>query len=432
MQVSIESTEGLERRMTVELPPERVEPEFEKRLKEMARHVRMDGFRPGKVPLRMVRQRFGQQVREEIYSELVRQTYPEALSQQAVHPVGEPRIEVLKRDRGMGYTAIFEVLPEINVGDLASAEISRPQAEITDADVDKMIQRLREQRADWQEADRAAAEGDRLTISFVGKIDGEEFEGGAANDVPLTLGSGAMIDGFESGLSGVKAGEERTLEIRFPEDYKAEKLAGKDATFDVTVAKVEEPLLPEIDDEFCKAFGIEEGGEEALRKDVRTNMERELRERIRSKVKNQVMDALLASTAVDAPAAMVKEECKALREQARQNMGQNAQARKFELPLEIFEDQAKKRVSLGLIIAEVIKQNDIKVDAEKVRQRIEEMAESFENPREVIDYYEGNPQQRSSVEGLVLEDQVVDWVLEQAKVEEEVSDFYAIMNQGQS
>jgi trigger factor len=432
MQVSIESTEGLERRMTVELPPERVEPEFEKRLKEMARHVRMDGFRPGKVPLRMVRQRYGRQVREEIYGELVRQTYFEALSQEQIHPVGEPRIEVLDKDKGMGYTATFEVMPELKVGDLSSAEITRSQAEITDADVDKMIRRLREQRAEWEETDRASTEGDRLTISFVGKIGGEEFEGGSANDVPLTLGSGAMIDGFESGLTGVKAGEEKTLEVKFPDDYKAEKLAGKDATFDVSVSKVEAPLLPEIDDEFCKAFGVEEGGKEALLKDVRTNMERELRDRIRTQVKNQVMDALIASTPVDVPAAMVTEECKALREQARQNLGQNAQAQKFELPLEIFEDQAKKRVAIGLIIAQIVKENEIKVDADKVKQRIAEMAESFENPQEVIDYYESNPQQRSSVEGLVLEEQVVDWVLEQAKVEDEVSDFYSIMNPGQS
>lgn len=430
MQVSIETTQGLERKMTVEIPSDRVQPAFEKRLKEMSRHVRMDGFRPGKVPMRVVRQRFGRQVREDVLSELVRDTYFEALKEQDVHPVGEPRIELKEEDESgaAGYTATFEVMPEIKIGELSGAVIKRPRAEVVEADIDRMIERLREQRSEWVDVQRAAADGDQVEIDFKGFIDGEAFEGGSAEGVALELGSGRMVDGFESGLVGASADEEREVEVTFPEDYKSEEVAGKQATFKVKVSKVQEKKLPEVDDEFCQAFGVEEGGLEALRKDVAENMRRELGERIQSRLKEQAMDALLNASDIEVPASMVQQESVALRDRTLRELG-GAGAQQMELPLHMFQEQATKRVRLGLLIGEVIRAQELKVDADRVKERIQSLASSYENPQEVIDFYysEEHKEQLSSVEGVVLEDQVADWVLSQAAEEVEETDFYTLM-----
>ncbi|MGB5638148.1 MAG: trigger factor, partial [Sedimenticolaceae bacterium] len=297
MQVSLESGEGLERRLLVDLPAERVEAEMDKKLKDLARHVRLDGFRPGKVPMRTIKQRFGDQVRQETYGTLIQETLYEAASEHKLMPAGEPQIELREaaEQGGLGYTAIFEVMPEVKVGDLSGQSLSRPVAQVLESDIDAMIDKLRKQRTVWNEVDRGAQDGDTVHMDFKGKVDGELFEGGSAENAPLVLGSGSMIEGFESGLLGAKAGDERTLEVKFPDDYRAEHLAGKDATFDVKVLKVAEPQLPELDENFVKAFGVEDGTIESMRSDISKNMRHELKKKLDSITKERVMDVLIAA-----------------------------------------------------------------------------------------------------------------------------------------
>ncbi|MEJ2214623.1 MAG: trigger factor, partial [Gammaproteobacteria bacterium] len=278
MQVSVESGEGLERKLIVEVPAENVTEKVEKRLKEISRQVRLDGFRPGKVPMKVVKQRFGVQARQDVYGEIIQATFYEAASQEKLTPAGEPSIEINDDNDsgGFKYTASFEVVPEVVLADLADAEVEKPVAEVTDADVEAMFDKLRKQRTTWNEVDRAAQNDDKLDISFKGIMDGEAFQGGSAENTPLVLGSGSMIDGFESGLLGASKGDERTLELKFPDEYHAQDLAGKDVTFEVTVNSVSEPVLPEIDEEFVKSLGVDSGTEEDLREEVTSNMKREL------------------------------------------------------------------------------------------------------------------------------------------------------------
>ena len=405
MQVSVESKEGLERHMTVELPAERVE----KRFKTIAKSAKVDGFRPGKVPLSIVRKRYSDQVLAEVHGELIRTTYFEALTQVQLHPASDPFIEPVEKDpkEGFAYTAIFEVMPEIALGDMSAVTVQRPVAEVSDADVDNMVEKLRKQRTTWSEVERKSQDGDQLTINFKGFIDGEAFPGGSADGVPLVLGSNSMIDGFEAGLVGAAAGDNKTLNVTFPEDYQAKDLAGKDAVFEVEVTKVAEPVLPELDEEFVKAFGVEDGQAETFRAEIRGNMERELDD-------------------ITIPKAMIKQEAKTLKEQTIQNMQQYGQKSSVDLPLDLFEDQAKRRVSLGLIVAEVIKVNEITLDAEMVKDKIEKFAKTYERPQEVIDFYNSNAEQMSLVQNIVLEEQVADWVMEQAKVEDVKSSFEEI------
>lgn len=430
MQVSVESSEGLERRMTVELPAEMINEAVEKRLKEVSRTVKLDGFRPGKVPMSVVRKRFTGEVRQEIFGNLVQSSYFEALSQEKLHPAGEPAIEPIKKplEEGMAYTAVFEVMPEIALNDLSSSIIKRPVVEVTEEDLQAMIEKLRKQRTTWNDVEREAGNDDQITINFKGYIDGEAFDGGSADGVPLILGSNNMIAGFEEGLIGSTAGENRKLELTFPENYQSDALAGKAATFEVEIAKVSEPVLPEVDDEFVKAFGVTEGGVEALHKEIRGNMERELEEKIRGLVKEQVMDILLEVNPVDVPQALIKQESSALREQTKTNMAQSGQSSNIDLPIELFEEQAKKRVALGLVMSELIKQNGIELDAGRVRAKVEQFAQSYEAPQEVVDYYYSNKEQLAGVENVVVEEQLVDWVLGQAKVEDTDSGFDEVMN----
>jgi trigger factor len=430
MQVSIESSEGLERRMRVELPAERVNESVEKRLKELARSVKLDGFRPGKVPVSVVRKRFSDQVRQEVFGDLFKSTYVDALSQEKLTPVGDPVIEMAEDapEEAMTYIAVFEVMPEVELPDLSGTTIRRPVASVTDDDLENMIDKLRKQRTTWNEMEREARDGDQILISFKGFIDGEAFDGGSAEEVPLIIGSGAMIDGFEAGLIGSKAGDKRTLELQFPEDYRVETRAGKEAVFEVEVSRVSEPVLPELDEEFAHAFGVDEGSVEALYQEVRSNMERELEDKIRSDLKQQVMDALLEANKLEVPKVLVKQEAETLQRQARENMVQSDQTSSIDLPLDLFQEQAQRRVVLGLVIQEVIRQNDIQLDEEQVRERVERFARSYEDPQEVIDYYYADKKQLTPIENIVLEDQVVDWVLEKAPVEEVESDFDRMMN----
>jgi len=430
MQVSVESGEGLERRLLVDLPKERVETEVEKKLTELAKNIRLDGFRPGKVPVRVVRQRFGDQVRQEVYGDLIQATFYEAAEQSSVAPVGDPSIELrdAAEEGGLSYTAIFQVMPEIELADLSGKEVVKPVAEVTEADVDEMIERLRKQRQTWEEVDRAAQDGDTVHIDFKGFIDGEAFEGGSAEDVPLVLGSGSMIDGFESGLLGAKAGETRTVEVTFPEDYRAEHLAGKPASFEITVRKVLEARLPEIDEQFIKDFGVEEGTEGALRAEVRKNMEAELEQKLSGLVKDSVMTLLREANPLEVPDAMVKQEAERMKQQAQADMQARGQQSSLDLPASLFEEQARVRVHLGLLVGEIIDKQGLEASEDDVRQMIEQLAQSYEDPQEAVDYYLNNPQQRASLENLVLENKVVDWVLDQVEVKEDKRTFSEVMN----
>ena len=430
MQVSVESGEGLEKRLLVDLPAERVSAEMDKKLKDLARHVRLDGFRPGKVPMRTIKQRFGEQVRQETYGTLIQETLYEAASQEKLMPAGEPQVELREaaEEGGLGYTATFEVMPEIKVADLAGQSLSRPLAEVAESDIDAMLDKLRKQRTTWNEVDRGAKDGDTVHMDFRGLVDGEPFEGGSAENVPLLLGSGSMIEGFEAGLLGAKAGDERTLEVKFPEDYRAEHLAGKDATFEVKVLRVTEPQLPELDEEFIKGFGVEAGTVEALREDVAKNMRHELKQKLNSITKERVMDVLVAANPMDIPKAMITQEAERMKQQMVQDMQQRGQTSSVDLPVSVFEDQARRRVHLGLLVSEIMSAQELKADEEQVRETIAEFAESYENPQEVVDYYLNDKNARASIENLVLENQVVEWILGQVQIADENKAFSEIMD----
>jgi len=430
MQVSVESSEGLERRMTVELPSELVNSALEKRLKEIARSAKIDGFRPGKVPLSVIRQRYSGQARQEVFGDLVQSTYFEALAEEKLQPAGEPSIEPLQTEsaESIGYVAVFEVMPEVKLQDMSDKVITRPKVEVTDSDLDGMLEKLKKQRTTWNDVVREAQDGDQLTIDFNGFIDGEAFEGGSADSVPLVLGSSSMMPGFEEGLLGANAGESRTLELKFPEDYRAEHLAGKDAEFEVVANKIAEPVFPEIDEEFAKAFGVTEGGVDGLHKEIRSNMERELEEKVNGVVKERVMDLLLEANQLEVPKALINQESSALQQQTKQKFAQNGQASNIDLPLNLFEEQARRRVALGLLMGEVIRENKIELDTALVRQKVEQFAQSYEDPQEVIDYYLKDKKQLASIENVVLEDQVVSWLLDQVRVEEKESGFEELMN----
>lgn len=430
MQISVESGEGLERKLTIEVPAESVTEKVEKRLKEISRQVRLDGFRPGKVPMRVIKQRFGGQARQEVYGDIIQSTFYEAAQQEKLNPAGEPSIEIKDDDTdgGFSYVASFEVVPTVTLVDLSDAEIEKPVSEVTEADVDNMFKKLRKQRTSWNEVDRAAQNDDKLDINFKGLMDGEAFEGGSAENAPLVLGSGAMIDGFESGLLGVKKGEERTLELKFPDDYHAENLAGKEVSFEVSINSVSEPVLPEIDEEFVKSLGVESGNADELREEVKNNMSNELDQKLRGIVKEKVMDLLIEKHELQVPSALVSQEAQRMMEQTKNDMQARGQASNFDLPSSVFDDQAERRVKLGMIVGEVISSQQLKADDEKIRETIKRFAASYESPDEVVEFYMNNPQQKASLENLVLEDEVVDWVLEEVKVSENKQSFDELMN----
>jgi len=432
MQVSVESGEGLERRMRVELPAEQVDGEVEKRLAQIARTAKMNGFRPGKIPLSVVRRRFGGQVRQEVYGELIQSSFSDALKQQDLHPAGDPQIEPVQGAEGPGfaYTAVFEVFPEFQLASMNNLSVRRPVVAIEEADIDRMIEKLRRQRVTWKEVDRGAIDGDLLRVSFQGKVDGEPFEGGAGEDVTVVLGSKRMISGFEEALMGAAAGESRSLELQFPDDYRVESLAGKPVTFDVQVTSVSEPELPEVDEEFARLYGVSEGGLEAFRRDVRASMQRELDQKIRATVKSQVMDALLEANHFAVPKALVDREIERLRQEARSRAAASGRPGGMELPAEVFQGQAQRRVSLGLIVGKVIQTTGMQVNRDRVRRAIEEYASGYEQPQEVIDWYYSSRDHMSSVESVVMEDQVVDWVVGQARVEEDAMSFESLMESG--
>ena len=416
MQVSVENTSALERRMTIAVPAERVENEVNKRLQQTAKRAKVAGFRPGKVPMSVIRQRFEADARQEAFGDLVQASFYEAIVEQKLNPAGAPSVEPKSFEKGkdLEFVAIFEVFPEFTVSGLESINVERLSAEVADADLDNMLEMLRKQNTRFEAVERAAQNDDQVNIDFVGKVDGEAFAGGSAKGTQLVLGSGRMIPGFEDGLVGAKAGEERVVNVTFPEDYQNLDLAGKAAEFTITVNSVSAPVLPELNEEFFAQFGIKESTLEGFRAEVRKNMERELRQAIKTKVKNQVMDGLLAANPIEAPKALLENEINRLRVQAVQQFGGNIKP--DQLPAELFEEQAKRRVVLGLIVAEVVKQFELKPDDAKVREMIEEMASAYQEPEQVIAWYYKNDQQLNEVRSVVLEEQVVDTVLQKATV----------------
>ncbi|MBU6954326.1 MULTISPECIES: trigger factor [unclassified Hahella] len=418
MQVSLESTSSIERRMTIGVPATQVNSEVEKRLQKTARTVRMNGFRPGKVPMSVVKKRYGEGVRQEVIGEMMRDAYVEALQKEDLNPAGYPKFEPKKIEDGedLEFIATFEIYPEVAIGDLSSISVEKEDFEIVDADVDTMIDKLRQQSSVWKDSEDAAADGDRLTIDFKGMIDGEAFEGGSAENAQIVIGSKRMIPGFEDGLVGLKAGDEKTLDLTFPEDYHAENLKGKPAQFEVKVSKVERSELPEINDEFFAQYGVQEGGEEAFKVEIRKNMEREAKFAIANKVKQQVVDQLLGLSEFDVPSALVDSEVNRMREDAAQRFG-GGQMKASQLPAELFKDQAVKRVKTGLIFAQVVKDNGLEASEEQIEAKIRELASSYQEPEQVVSWYMSNPEQKAQMQSVVLEDVVVDFVADKAKIE---------------
>lgn len=419
MQVSVETTSTLERRVTIQVPAEKIDTAVEARLKDTARKAKVDGYRPGKVPMSVVKRRFGEGVRQDVLSEVMRNHFVEAVTQEKLSPAGTPEIEpgtVNEAGQPFEFTATFEVYPEIELKSLDAETVERPVAAINDADLEELIADLRKQRAEWVAAEKTAETGDQVNIDFEGFIDGEAFDGGKGEGYDLVLGSSSFIPGFEDQLVGTKAGEAKDVEVSFPEDYQAANLAGKAATFKCTVNTVKTQQLPELNDELFSQFGVKEGGEEAFRAEVRKNMTAQLKQAIRSATKQAVFEALMKANPIEVPSALITSEVDNLRRQAAQqyNLGEGFDIN--QIPADLFKDQAKNNVVLGLLVGEVIKVNELKADASVVDGLLNEMAQSYQEPQKVVDYYKTNPEMLRQVEGAALEQQVVDKLLAEAQV----------------
>ncbi|MDH3578268.1 MAG: trigger factor [Gammaproteobacteria bacterium] len=427
MNVTVESTGALERRMRVELPMDPIQQQVNSRLKAVGRTAKIKGFRPGKVPPRIVKQRYGKQVREEVLGEVLQKSYSEAVTQQKLTPASGPRIETEDENgKTFAYVATFEVMPEVELKNLDKIKVERPDVQINDEDLDDMIARLRKQKATWNTVDRKSKDGDRVIVDFNGELDGEAFPGGQGNEIPVVLGDGQMLPDFEKGLKGIKAGDEKTIKVKFPKDYHADDLAGKRADFSIRTHRVEEQVLPEVNDEFAEMFNVTEGGIERFLQDVRENMEREAAQKVKNDVREQVMDALLANNPIDIPMSLQQEEAHALQHEAMQRMGIEDHA--MAPPLEKFSEAAAKRVRLGLLLRRVIADNDLKADEALLRQRVEEMCESYENSAEMVEMYLANPQVMQQIEPMVVEQLAIDWLLENGKVKNKKISFKDYMN----
>jgi trigger factor len=423
MQVSIETTSKLERRLTVGVPAADVDSEVDARLKQAVKNVRLPGFRPGKVPLKVMRQRFGSGVRQEVIGEVMSRSFQQAVVQENLKPAGQPTIEprAMEAGKDLEYIATFEVFPEVELVDVKGYAVEKPAAEVTSDDVDNIIEVFRKQRGSWVAVERAAEEGDRVTIDYAGTKDGEAFEGGTAENSQLELGSGRMIPGFEDGIVGMQAGDEKDLELTFPEDYHSEDLKGATVTFAIKVHTVETMELAPLDQELFSAYGVEDGDEASFREEVEQNMARELRNAVTARVKQQVMDAVLeAYSGLEVPAALISQEVDALRQQMFQQFGGAGQDLDLKslLPDEMFTEKAERRVKLGLVLAELIGSYELKADPDALRAAVEEIASTYQDPEEVINWYYANQEQLSAVESKVLEDAVVEKLLEEAEITE--------------
>ena len=425
MQVSIESSTGLERQLKIGVPADRIESEVAQRLQKATKTVNIKGFRKGKVPLKVVKQQFGKGVRQEVVGEIVNSSFYEAIAQEKLQPVGQPRIDDIKDTEGqdLEFLAVFEVYPEVELADLSKVSITRPVTDLNDADVAKMIDVLRDQQATFEASDKPAVDGDQLNIDYVGTKGGEEFAGGKAEGQDLVLGSNSMIPGFEDALVGASAGDEKVLKLKFPKDYHADELKGAKVEFAVVVNSVSSKQLPEMNDEFFKLYGVDEGGEEKFREDVMNNMERELRNAMRAKIKNRVMNQLFDLNKVELPAMLVDNEITQLKQQMVQQFGGGQQIDLSMLPDDMFREKAERRAALGVIVSEIVKVEELTPDEDSVRERINEIASTYEQPKEVVDYYYSQQQLLSSVEAVVLEDQVTELVLSKATVADEACSY---------
>ncbi len=432
MQVSVENTGNIERKMTVTLPAERIDQEVDKRLKSMRGRVRIDGFRPGKVPFTVVKQRYGASVHQEVVGDAVQESFSEAAAEQELRVAGLPSIDMNSMQLGepLEYIATFQVYPEFEVGDVSTLEVTRPTADIGEEDIDKMVGVIRDQQKVWNDVERAVADNDQVTVDFVGSLDGELFDGGSAEDFVVELGAGRMLPDFEAALIGMSVGEEKEADVSFPEEYQAENLAGKTAQFKLTVKSVQESAQPELNEEFIKQFGVEDGSVETFRAEVKNNMQRELSNALKTRIKQQVMDGLSTLHDIEMPDALVTDEVKHVRDEFAQNMKNQGMegASAANLPDDLFKPQAERRVKLGLIVGEIIRQKEMQRDQARVDAMLETLAASYEEPSALIEYYKNNPQAMQTVEAAVMEEMIVDWVMDTAQVIDEPSDFNSIMN----
>lgn len=430
MQVSVETTQGLGRRVTITIAADSIESAVKNELVNVAKKVRIDGFRKGKVPMNIVAQRYGASVRQDVLGDLMSRHFVDAIIKEKINPAGAPHYAPgeYKKGEDFTYAVEFEVYPEVELQGLDTIEVEKPQVEVSEADVDTMLETLRKQQAEWKEKNGAAAAEDRVTIDFTGSVDGEEFDGGKASDFILVMGQGRMIPGFEEGIVGHQAGEEFTIDVTFPAEYQAENLQGKAAKFVINLKKVEERELPELTPDFIKRFGVADGSVEGLRTEVRKNMERELKVAVRNRIKAQVIDGLVKANPVEVPTALIDSEINVLRRQAAQRFGgdeKQAQA----LPRNLFEEQAKRRVVVGLLLGEAIRSYELKADEERVNSLIKEMAAAYEDPQEVVEYYSKNRELMDNMRSLALEEQAIEALLEKAKVSEKATTFSELLHQ---
>ena len=428
MQVSVESISKLERRMQVQVPAERVNQEVAARLQNLSRTARLKGFRPGKAPIKVIRQQFGVQVHREVIGELLQSSFAEAVSEKQLSPAGNPRIEPQSVGEGqdLKYVATFEVFPEVTLQPMDSLELERVTAEVTEADIDAMIERLRKQQMKYSKVARAAVSGDKVSIDFLGKIDGVEFAGGKGENVGIVLGEGRMLPELEQGLIGATAGDHRDISVSFPADYRATELAGKTAIFSTDIKTVEEPALPEVDEEFCKSFGVTEGGIPKLREDVAANMRRELEQNLRTRNKTAVLEKLYQANPIDVPNAMLESQIRELQIESMRRAGTKDVSQAP--PREPLVEPARRRVALGLIINDVIRRENIVLDPQRANARLDEMVGAYGDAAALKRAYQQNADAMRQVESLALEDQVVDWILDHAKVRQKVSTFKELMN----
>ena len=430
MQNDQQAANPLERRIDMTVPMADIEKDVEQRLKKMARTVKMAGFRPGKVPFKMVQQHYGPQARSEAIGEAVEKAFGDAVREQNLRVAGYPRIEPKGGEdvAALQFSAVFEVYPEIRLNGVGEKAVERPKLEVGEAEVDKTVEVLRKQRTSYSKAERAAEKGDRVVIDFTGRLNGEVFQGGQASDYPVVLGEGRMLPDCENGIAGLKAGESRTFDLTFPADYQATELVGKTVSFEVTVKGVEAPQLPAVDAEFAKSLGIADGDVAKMRAEIRANLESEVKKRIGARVKEQAMQALLDANPVDVPRALVDQEAESMAEAARQDLANRGMDIK-NMPVDAswFAAQAERRVKLGLIIAEVVKGHGLQAKPEQLRALIDEQAQSYEQPEEVVRWYYSQPQRLAQVEALAIEENVVSWVVANAKTTDKAVSFDEIM-----
>lgn len=415
LDISVEAKAGLERSVTVRVPHEEIEQQVSQRLIKVGKTARLKGFRPGKVPAKVLRQHYGGQVRQEVLADVIRSSLARALAQEKLNAAGGPAIEVLAEgnDSHFAYRATFEVYPEIKLKPLEKLSFETPDVAVAEADIDDVIEKLRDQRAELEVVERKSANDDRIVIDFVGTIDGEKFEGGEGKEVAIIIGAGQVIDDFEKALIGLAPGDTKAAKVKFPKDYPVDSLAGKKAVFDITVLRVEQKVLPALDEGFAEKFGIKEGGINALRKEVRANMERELEGRKKAEIKRRALDGLLAANKIDVPKALVDEEISAMQTGAMQQLG--IKERDKAPPRDNFHEPARRRVALSLLVQELIRDREIKVDQARVIKRVEELAAGYENPQQAAQQYRASRELMAQIESGVLEGQVVDLLVEAAK-----------------